>query len=133
MQETWVQCLGWEEPLEKEMATHSSVLAWKTPWTWEPGRLQSMVTKELDTTWQLNNNNQGRGHDSRLHELLRGGRHHRNTCPYQGHGHKGKKFKLSLIKRKQSHREDRSWGHLVHCLKTSCFLRETKTLLRAAF
>ena len=42
MQETWVQSLGWEDPLEKEMATHSSTLAWKIPWTEEPGRLQSM-------------------------------------------------------------------------------------------
>ena len=42
MQETWVQFLGQEDPLEKEMATHSSVLAWKIPWTEEPGRLQSM-------------------------------------------------------------------------------------------
>ena len=42
MQETWVQSLGWEDPLEKEMATHSSTLAWKIPWTEECGRLQSM-------------------------------------------------------------------------------------------
>ena len=42
MQETGVQSLGQEDRLEKEMATHSSVLAWKTPWTEEPGRLQSM-------------------------------------------------------------------------------------------
>ena len=42
MQETWVQSLGREDPLEKEMATHSSNLAWKIPWTEEPGRLQSM-------------------------------------------------------------------------------------------
>ena len=41
MQETWVQSLGREDPLEKEMATHSSTLAWKTPWIEEPGRLQS--------------------------------------------------------------------------------------------
>ena len=39
MQETWVQSLGWEDPLEKEMATHSSALAWKIPWTEQPGRL----------------------------------------------------------------------------------------------
>ena len=46
VQETWVRSLGWEDPLEKEMATHSSALAWKIPWTEEPGRLQSMgVTK----------------------------------------------------------------------------------------
>ena len=42
MQETQVQSLGWEDPLEKEMATHSSILAWKIPWTEERGRLQSM-------------------------------------------------------------------------------------------
>ena len=42
MWETRVQSLGWEDPLEKEMATHSSILAWKIPWTEEPGKLQSM-------------------------------------------------------------------------------------------
>ena len=42
MQETGVLSLGWEDPLEKEMAIHSSTLAWKIPWTEEPGRLQSM-------------------------------------------------------------------------------------------
>ena len=42
MQETQVQSLGWEDPLEKEMATHSSTLAWKIPWTEESGRLQSI-------------------------------------------------------------------------------------------
>ena len=53
MQETWVQPLGQEDPLEKGMATHSSVLAWRIPWIEEPGRLQSMGHKELDTTKQL--------------------------------------------------------------------------------
>ena len=42
IRETWVRFLGWEDPLEKEMAIHSSTLAWKIPWTEEPGRLQSM-------------------------------------------------------------------------------------------
>ena len=42
MQGTWVQSLGQEDPLEKEMAIHSSTIAWKIPWTEEPGRLQSM-------------------------------------------------------------------------------------------
>ena len=42
MQETWIQFLGWEDPLEEEMATHSSILAWKILWTEEPGRLQPM-------------------------------------------------------------------------------------------
>ena len=42
MREIWVPSLGWEDPLEKEMATHSSTLAWRIPWREEPGRLQSM-------------------------------------------------------------------------------------------
>ena len=50
MQETQVQSLGQEDPLEKEMATHSSILAWEIPWTEEPGRLQSMGWQELDMT-----------------------------------------------------------------------------------
>ena len=49
VQDTWVQFLGWEDSLEKEMATHSSILAWKIPWTEEPGRLQSMGHKESGT------------------------------------------------------------------------------------
>ena len=52
MQETQVQSLGQEDLLEKEMATHSSILAWEIPWTEEPGGLQSMGWKELDTTEQ---------------------------------------------------------------------------------
>ena len=47
MQETWVQSLGREDPLEKEMAPHSSTLAWKIPWTEEPGRLQSMGSQRV--------------------------------------------------------------------------------------
>ena len=47
MQETWVQSLGWEDPLEKGMATHSSILAWRIPWTEEPGRLQSIGFQEV--------------------------------------------------------------------------------------
>ena len=49
-QDTWVQSLGWEDPLEKRMATHSSILAWEIPWTEEPGGLQSMGSQELDMT-----------------------------------------------------------------------------------
>ena len=47
IRETWVQSPGWEDPLEKEMATHSSTLAWKIPWTEEPGRLQSMGSQRV--------------------------------------------------------------------------------------
>ena len=42
MQNTWILCLGWEDPLEKGKTTHSSILAWKIPWTEEPGELQSV-------------------------------------------------------------------------------------------
>ena len=54
MRETWVGSLGQENPLEKEMATHSSILAWRIPWMEEPGGLQSMGHKESDTTERLN-------------------------------------------------------------------------------
>ena len=47
MQETWVRSLGWEDPLAKGMATHSSILAWRIPWTEEPGRLQSMGSQRV--------------------------------------------------------------------------------------
>ena len=47
LQESCVQSLGWEDPLEKEMATHSSTLAWKIPWTEEPGRLQSTWSQRV--------------------------------------------------------------------------------------
>ena len=49
-QETWVQSLGQENPLEKKMATHSSIPAWEIPWTEEPGRLQSLGSQESDVT-----------------------------------------------------------------------------------
>ena len=55
--ETLVWSLGWEDPLEKEMTTHSSILVWEIPWTEEPGRLySSWGPKESDTSKQLNNN-----------------------------------------------------------------------------
>ena len=50
VRETWVQSLGWKDPLEEGMATHSSVLAWRIPWTEEMGRLSPWGHKELDMT-----------------------------------------------------------------------------------
>ena len=50
MQETWVRFLGQEDPLEKEKATHSSILTWRIPWTEEPSRLQSVGSQESDMT-----------------------------------------------------------------------------------
>ena len=49
MQETQVRSLGWEDILERDVATHSSILAWEIPWTVEPGRLQSMGTQKSQT------------------------------------------------------------------------------------
>ena len=51
MRETWVRSLGWEDPLEKEMATHSSILAWRIPWTEEPGGLQSTGSQRVGHDW----------------------------------------------------------------------------------
>ena len=51
MQETWVRYLGQDYPLEKEMATHFSILAWRIPWTEEPGRLQSMGSQRVGHNW----------------------------------------------------------------------------------
>ena len=47
MWETWIQSLGWKDPLEKEIATHFSILAWKIPWTEKPGGLQSMESQRV--------------------------------------------------------------------------------------
>ena len=47
VQQTWVRSLCWEDPLEKGMATHSNILAWRIPWTEEPGELQSMVLQRV--------------------------------------------------------------------------------------
>ena len=53
-QETWVQSPGWEDPLEEGMATHSSILAWRIPWTEEPGRLQPMGSQRVRHDWATN-------------------------------------------------------------------------------
>ena len=57
MQETWVWSLGWEDSLEKGMATHSSIIAWRIPWTEEPGKLQSMELQRVRHDWATNTHN----------------------------------------------------------------------------
>ena len=52
MQGRWIQSLSWEDPLEKGMATHSSILAWKSPWTEKPGRLQSIESQRVGHDWR---------------------------------------------------------------------------------
>ena len=59
VQETWVLSLGWENPLEEGMATHSSILAWRIPWTEEPGGLQTMESQRVDTTERINTHRNG--------------------------------------------------------------------------
>ena len=54
MQEIWVRSLGGEDPLEKGMVAHSNILAWKIPWTEEPGRLQSMESQRVKHEWATN-------------------------------------------------------------------------------
>ena len=54
MRETWVQSLGWEDSLEEGMATHSSILAWRIPWTEEPGGIQSMGSQRVSHVWVTN-------------------------------------------------------------------------------
>ena len=54
MQKTQIQSLGWEDPLDKEMATHSSILTWRIPWTQEPGELQSMRSQRVGHDWGTN-------------------------------------------------------------------------------
>ena len=63
VQETWVQSLGWEDPLEKGMAPHSSILAWRIPWTEEPGGLQSMGSQRVRHNWVTTTS-------SSIHKLL---------------------------------------------------------------
>ena len=67
MRETWVRYLGQEDPLEKGMATHSSILAWRIPWAEEPGRLQSMVSQSVghDTDKLFFMNLEIRGHSKK--------------------------------------------------------------------
>ena len=65
MQETWVQSLGWEDPLEKKMETHSSILAWRIPWTEEPGWLQSMRSQIVSHVWVKRAEHEG---DARRHQ-----------------------------------------------------------------
>ena len=67
IQETWVQSLGQEDPLEKGMATHSTILAWRIPWTEEPGGLASMGSQESDTAYQLNHHHHSYSETQGMH------------------------------------------------------------------
>ena len=66
VQKTWVQSLGWEDPLEKGTATHSSMLAWRIPWTEEPSRLQSMGLQRVRHNWAFFSSLHFRNHQPTL-------------------------------------------------------------------
>ena len=69
VQETWVQSLGQEDPLEKGMATHSSILTWKILWTEEPGKLQSMGSQRVGHDQAANTHTQATKHESERRQL----------------------------------------------------------------
>ena len=69
VRETWVRSLGRESPLEEGMATHSIILAWRIPWTEEPGGLQSMGSQELDLTCELSHHHHHHAFDCRHFKL----------------------------------------------------------------
>ena len=71
MQETWVQSLGREDPLEKEMATHSSIHAWKIPWTTEPGGLQSMGSQRVGQDLETEQEQQKHSSDKKQNQANR--------------------------------------------------------------
>ena len=67
MKETWVRSLGWEDPLEEEMATHFNILAWRIPWTEEPGGLQSQGSQRVRHNWATKQQNKYNEHCCKLH------------------------------------------------------------------
>ena len=82
MRETWIRSLGWEDPLEEVVATHSNILAWKLPWTEEPGRLQSMGWQRVRHDWTQQSTLSCAGRVFR--ELRKFGRSLAVTCPDSG-------------------------------------------------
>ena len=70
IQETWVQSLGWEDTLEKEIATHTSILAWRIPWIEEPGGLQSMGSQRVRHNWATNTHTHTHTHIITSGELM---------------------------------------------------------------
>ena len=72
IQETWVQSLCWEVPLKEGMAPHSSILAWRIPWTEEPGRLQSMGSQRAGHDWATNTHTHTHTHTHRCSAIIQG-------------------------------------------------------------
>ena len=107
MQETWVWSLTWEDPLKKEMTTHSSILVWEIPWTEEPGGLQSMELEELDTTEWLNHRYADINH---LHHA------DRSSCQSRKINHMGSAVRLFGFKFWCSSLTIQPWPSSVTCL-----------------
>ena len=81
MRETQVWSLGWEDPLEKEMAIHSSTIAWKIPWTEEPGRLQSMGSQGVGHNW-VTSLRSSKQHRAKANRILPRGRTGHSKHPH---------------------------------------------------
>ena len=87
MQETWVQSMGWKDPLEEDMATHSSILAWKIPWTEEPDGLRVMGLQRVITTERLNTAHSYKGIPPCLEVAWVQKPHSGKDCPVEAQGH----------------------------------------------
>ena len=114
IQETWVRSLGLEDPLEKGKATYSSILAWKIPWSEEPGRLQSMGLQRVGHDWAIKHSTEpwarwgfpglvrshGRGHGNPFqYSFLENPHGQRSLAGYSLWGHKGLEMTEWLITR----------------------------------
>ena len=102
IQESWVRSLGREDPLEREMATHSSILAWRIPWRHEPGRLQSTGSQRVRHDWATSLHFQGQkwgrrdGKKARAPSLTGFRTHHKDAGMHsrRGGGHDKMKMKI---------------------------------------
>ena len=114
MQETWVQSLSWEDSLKKEMATHSTILAWRIPWIEKLDRLQSMGSQESDTTERLNH------HQQRMLSQKE-----RRTCnKYCSQDANQEAGVIIKIQGKQFHSNELDKNKTSACFKVSTFWKE---------
>ena len=110
MKETWVQSLGGEDPLEEEIATYSSILAWKTPWTEEPSRLQSLRSQRVKYDWVIE------------HARARTHTHTHIRCKYSIYSHFQARNVTSLnVELEEMHKVNLR-SYMIWFPHTTCFL-----------
>ena len=110
MKESWVQSLGGEDPVEEEIATHSSILAWKTPWTEEPGRLQSLRSQRVKHDWVTE------------HRCTHPTPHTYTWCKYSIHSHFQARNVTSLNVELEEMDKFNLRGYMIWLPHTTCFL-----------